>query len=787
MSTYRWQRWNPTKKIFEKSYDAGATWTPIELDLSDTAISISTVDEGGTGTDVQVTHGINFFNGSIITSSNGLTFDGSKTVALTSALTETGIKLVGAGSPGVAASYISLRDTVTGTLFSIQNKDGQLVFNDGVFDRAIIDSTGLYSPQVSATLFSGVNLSLTGTSFFGDMLTVNSNIRMVGQMISGTIPVLITDAAGYLIAAALTGTLLAAQFPVLSGAITTPGGSLVTTLTPFASTFLTDTAVIVRTSGSYADPAWITSLAASKITGTLLAIQGGTGQNTYAVGDLLVGGAANTLSKLPAVAVGSVLTSAGVGVAPVWAAPSGSSGVTSITGTANQVIVAGTGGPAFTGAIILSLPQSIATTSTPTFASLTLTTLAVGSSSVFTGGVTLRNELLIDSQGAGGDKLTLGGVTQAVASERIILRGGSAWNAWQMAVGTPGNNYFQITPSTAVGGLTFSTATITMDPAGNVGIGATPDGQLTTTYKNYTVIGSWAESTFSSKNNGSVNNINQWTMGFPAGTYGAISIGYITTSGAGNTKGSIFFATRDVTTDTAPTVRMTITPAGNVGVGTTGPLLGLIAGAGTSAMESATSTPNGFFGVGNDGVTGVGLTMGVYGAGGVSWIQSRNWASTTTYGLLLNPSGGAVSVNYTAATSSPFGIKSNTSGDALALVGRTSGDISTITFRNAGDSSTLAQIINDSALGLSLVTTTAVPLLFKINSVLKLTVDVARISFAIPMSLKAYTVATLPAGTIGDMAYVTDGALGLGFRTIVTGGGTGKYVVFYDGTNWVNI
>jgi len=46
----------------------------------------------------------------------------------------------------------------------------------------------------------------------------------------------------------------------------------------------------------------------------------------------------------------------------------GSAGVTSITGTANQVIAS-----ASTGAVTLSTPQSIATTSTPTFASLTTT------------------------------------------------------------------------------------------------------------------------------------------------------------------------------------------------------------------------------------------------------------------------------------------------------------------------------------------------------------------------------------------------------------------------------
>jgi hypothetical protein len=48
------------------------------------------------------------------------------------------------------------------------------------------------------------------------------------------------------------------------------------------------------------------------------AAQGGTGQSSYAVGDLLYASAANALSKLADVAVGQVLVSGGVGVAPAW-------------------------------------------------------------------------------------------------------------------------------------------------------------------------------------------------------------------------------------------------------------------------------------------------------------------------------------------------------------------------------------------------------------------------------------------------------------------------------------
>ena len=52
------------------------------------------------------------------------------------------------------------------------------------------------------------------------------------------------------------------------------------------------------------------------------------------------------------------------------------------------------------------------------------------------------------------------------------------------------------------------------------------------------------------------------------------------------------------------------------------------------------------------------------------------------------------------------------------------------------------------------------------------------------LRLKGYTVATLPAGTQGDTAFVTD-ALAPVFLAAVVGGGAVVSPVFYDGTNWV--
>ncbi|MEO7308533.1 MAG: hypothetical protein ABIR78_05960, partial [Ferruginibacter sp.] len=51
------------------------------------------------------------------------------------------------------------------------------------------------------------------------------------------------------------------------------------------------------------------------------------------------------------------------------------------------------------------------------------------------------------------------------------------------------------------------------------------------------------------------------------------------------------------------------------------------------------------------------------------------------------------------------------------------------------------------------------------------------------MKLKAYTVATLPTGAVGDMAYVSD-ALTPAFGVTLVGGGAVNTIAFFDGTNW---
>jgi hypothetical protein len=83
------------------------------------------------------------------------------------------------------------------------------------------------------------------------------------------------------------------------------------------------------------------------VAGTLVAANGGTGQSSYTVGDLLYASGTTALSKLADVATGSVLVSGGVGAAPSYSATPTltsvtagtltSSGNLAFTGTGNRI------------------------------------------------------------------------------------------------------------------------------------------------------------------------------------------------------------------------------------------------------------------------------------------------------------------------------------------------------------------------------------------------------------------------------------------------------------------
>lgn len=116
-------------------------------------------------------------------------------------------------------------------------------------------------------------------------------------------------------------------------------------------------------------PSWGKIDLGTTVTGTLPVANGGTGATTLTANGVVLGNGTAALQTVVGTGAGQVLTWNGT----TWTAAAASSGVTSITGTANQVIAS-----ASTGAVTLSLPQSIATTSGPQFGSLGVGTAASG-------------------------------------------------------------------------------------------------------------------------------------------------------------------------------------------------------------------------------------------------------------------------------------------------------------------------------------------------------------------------------------------------------------------------
>jgi hypothetical protein len=113
---------------------------------------------------------------------------------------------------------------------------------------------------------------------------------------------------------------------------------------------------------------------ASGVTGTLPVANGGTGATSQTAYAVLAGGTTSTGAYQSVASVGTsgqVLTSNGAGALPTFQTVSG--GVTSITGTANQVIAS-----ASTGAVTLSTPQNIGTGSDVQFDSFGVGTAASG-------------------------------------------------------------------------------------------------------------------------------------------------------------------------------------------------------------------------------------------------------------------------------------------------------------------------------------------------------------------------------------------------------------------------
>jgi len=180
------------------------------------------------------------------------------------------------------------------------NTVGVITFGTTAITFAQISSAQIYS--------AGTGLTLTGTQFSITNTAVTANTYGSGS----SVPVFSVNAQGQITSA--TPTAIAIAVAAVSGL-----AASATTDTTNASNISSGTLGTARLSGSYTGITGVGTLAAGTWNGSAIAaVYGGTGQTSYAVGDLVYANTTTTLAKLADVAVGNALISGGLNAAPSY-------------------------------------------------------------------------------------------------------------------------------------------------------------------------------------------------------------------------------------------------------------------------------------------------------------------------------------------------------------------------------------------------------------------------------------------------------------------------------------
>jgi len=270
------------------------------------------------------------------------------------------IKDAGFSATTVGQNLISLTNPGTISFTRINADNSVSSLSDTDFRTAIGAAASGQTMFIGTTSVainrSSSSLVLTGiTSIDGNAATVTNGVYTTGaQTIAGVKtlsdrPVLNSGLSVQASAAGSAGT----YFPVFTA---DPGSSAQVLTTRTASNLKTDLSLnnVENTAlSTWAGSTNITTLGTIG-TGTwsattIAANKGGTGQSSYAVGDLLYADTSSTLAKLADVATGNALLAGGVGVAPSW----GKIGLTThVTGTL-PVANGGTGDTTYTNGQLL--------------------------------------------------------------------------------------------------------------------------------------------------------------------------------------------------------------------------------------------------------------------------------------------------------------------------------------------------------------------------------------------------------------------------------------------------
>ena len=358
------------------------------------------VGRGGTGLSAGISGGIPYFSSTSAMTSSALLTQygviygggaGASPVATAAGTTGQILTATTGGAPTWSSTY-------AGTVTSVS-------FTGGIITVATASTT----PALTVAGTSG------GIPYFSSATTWATSAALAANAIvlgggAGAAPATTTTGTGVVTALGVnTGT--AGAFVVNGGVLGTPSSGTVTNLTGTASiningtvgattantgafTTVSATGVITSTVATGTAPFTVASTTqvanlnaatagtAAALSATLAATSGGTGQSSYAVGDLLYASTTTALSKLADVATGNALISGGVSTAPSW----GKIGLTTHVSGTLPVANGGTNLTSFTanGIMYASSTSALATGSALTFDGTNFLTTGKATASAFT-------------------------------------------------------------------------------------------------------------------------------------------------------------------------------------------------------------------------------------------------------------------------------------------------------------------------------------------------------------------------------------------------------------------
>lgn len=211
---------------------------------------------------------------------------------------------------GVATcASVSLTADVTGTLPVANGGSGATTLT------GILQGNGTSAMTALTSSTAGQVLRVTGANTFAwgavDLDDSDAVTGTLGVSNGGTN--LSAGTSGGILGFTASGT-LASSIALTANALVLGGGAGATP-TPLGSLGTTTTVLHGNAGGA---PTWGAVDMSTDVTGSLTAAAGGTGQTSYAIGDILYASGATTLSKLADVSAGSFLRSGGVTTAPAW-------------------------------------------------------------------------------------------------------------------------------------------------------------------------------------------------------------------------------------------------------------------------------------------------------------------------------------------------------------------------------------------------------------------------------------------------------------------------------------